>query len=223
MMLIKRRLLAWLLGVARPTLWFLPPAMLWVLGCRTLLFDYILGILPMIFIFLHSLAIVGRLGRPSSPAGAFLYSRGYRRDALWGHQMLASLLAVLAVWLPVALLIWTPARAAVQDHFFLNPFFPLMSPREAALPWRWLAFYGLLLPALHYDWIRRAQPVRHSDSGSWLALLVVLAYLTLWNGSGQQLRSTPWFVGLLWGAGAALSLTLLLAGRRLHRELEVMP
>lgn len=226
-MKLKRHLLAWLLGTARPALWALPPMALWVLFCHAPLSDYYLGLIPLIVVFLHSMAIVSLLGRPNSASGAFLYGRGFSRDTLWAHQMLASVLAALAVWLPAALLIWTPVRAAVQDHLFQNPLFPLIAPREALVPWLWLAGYGLLLPTFHYAWIRQAQPVRTPDAGVWLALMLVLVLVlvifTHWNAPSQALLAASWFRALLWVSGTLAALSLLIAGRRLHRELEVLP
>ena len=55
---------------------------------------------PALLIFVQCLLLVALLGRSASPAFAFTYSRGYSRDVLWGHTMLASALSVLAAWLP---------------------------------------------------------------------------------------------------------------------------
>jgi len=173
----------------------------------------------MLFIFGHSLLIVGLL-RNSRTSPPFAYSRGFSRDTLWAHEMLASAIAASAAWLPVALLVWCGARSVVQDRLLSNPLFPFIAPREYNVLWGWLALYGLILPALHYSWIRAAQPVRWPDSGVWLAVAIVIGVVTIWNSPRFPLRETLWFRIAIWTAGASIALCLLVAGRRLHRELE---
>jgi hypothetical protein len=74
-----------------------------------------------LFVLVHSLAIVFCLGRYRSPAFAFLYTRGYSRDELWLHKLLATALTVLAVWLPLALIVWLPIR---RVGMLFRPYFP---------------------------------------------------------------------------------------------------
>jgi hypothetical protein len=219
----NRTLLAWHLRLTRGHLVAAAVAWTWVLFARTPFYDRSYGFLPFFFAFCHSLAIVGPLGQTRSGAFACLYTRGFSRDALWRVRMQTTLLAVLAVWGPAALLVWTGARSAVQDHLLRNPLFPLVAPRETWAPFAWLAAYGLFLPALHYAWIRRAQPTREGQSGDWLAAALAIATCIVWNGPDMALWSTVWFRAALWVAGAAVSATFLLAGRRLHRQMEVLP
>lgn len=223
-MTLKPALLSWLLRSMRLDLVALPVACAWVLFARTPLFDHNVHFIPFVFAFVHGLlCTVFPLGQTRSESFAFLYTRGFSRDVLWNHKMLATLAAVLIVWLPAALLVWTGARSAAQDHWFQNPLYPLVAPREVWAPFTWLAAYGLFLPAFHYAWIRRGQPVRGAESGDSLVVALAVTVVVMWNGPNQAVWFAPWYRAMLWGAGALVSLTLLLTGRRLHRELEVLP
>jgi len=173
-----------------------------------------------VFVLVHSLALTGLLGRFRSGAFAFLYSRGYSRDALWAHTMLATLISALAAWLPAALIVWTPLRGLAQDVLFRSPYFPIMAPREAVVPMAWAAAYGILVPLFHYEWIRRAQPVRGGSGGPFLAAGVIVALAVL----VMEGRPHPWFVGSAATAGilavGALVGARVVASWRLHRRVE---
>ena len=215
-MKVRMALLRWLL---RPTLTVTLPAV--VLACWYVLVhreplqwrDGWVGL----FVVAHGCLLSSCLGKYRSGTFAFTYTRGYSRDALWGHTMLATLLAVLAVWLPVAAIIWLPIRSRFQDVVFQSPFFPLFEGAEDAVPWVWLAGYGLMMPWLHYAWIRQAQPCRGSGGGSWLAAAFVVSAITALNAG----RLEDWVATVAWVAGVLLTVVLLLAGRRLHRRVEV--
>ncbi len=102
-MAIKRGLLLFLLRQTLPaTLVGLPIACLYVLFSREVIGST--DAWPFVFILVHSLVLVQLLGRFRSPSFAFVYSRGYSRGSLWLHIMLASVVSVLLVWLPAALL-----------------------------------------------------------------------------------------------------------------------
>jgi len=170
-----------------------------------------------LFVLVHSIAIAVSLGRFRSRSFAFLYTRGYSRDELYVHKLVGTALLVLAVWLPIALIIWTPIRSIVQDKLFVSPYFPIMAIREAAVPWAWLGGYAILLPLFHYVWIRRAQPTRGGNGVVLLAIGVVLAMAIL-----MTFRWHPqWFRNLLWILSVIVILTNLIAGWLLHRRLEV--
>jgi hypothetical protein len=170
-----------------------------------------------LFVLVHSIAIASCFGWFRSRSFAFLYTRGYSRDELWIHKMLGTVLSVLAVWLPMALIVWLPIRSIVQDKLFVNPYFPLMMMREASVPWFWLGGYAVLLPLFHYVWIRRAQPTRGANGSVLLAIGVVIAIATL-----MSFRWHPfWFRALLWILSAIVIVTTLVAGCILHRRLEV--
>ncbi len=115
------------------------------------------------------------LGQFRSPAFAFLYSRGYSRDVLWGHKMLASTLSIVAGWLPAALIVWTGLRSAARDHLFQSPYFPVMAPFETSVPLSWLGLYLLLTPAFHYAWIRLAHPSKGGNGGYYASMMLLFA------------------------------------------------
>jgi hypothetical protein len=170
-----------------------------------------------LFVLAHSITLAFCLGRYRSPGFAFLYTRGYARDALWLHEMLTTILAVLAVWLPLALLVWLPIRSSVQDVLFRSPYFPILMIREVSVPWAWLAGYALLLPLFQYVWIRRAQPLAGGDGVVLLAIgtVIVIGILMLFGWLPH------WFRVLVWALALAVTATNLVAGRLLHRTIEV--
>ncbi len=170
-----------------------------------------------IFILAHSIAIAALSGRYRSRAFAFLYTRGYTRDELWFHKMLSTILSVLAVWLPVSLIVWLPIQSFIQDKMFISPYFPLMMIREATVPWAWLGGYAILLPLFHYVWIRRAQPLRGENGVVFLAIGVVIVIATLMSFRWQP----QWFRILTYSLSVVMIATCLIAGRILHRNLEV--
>jgi uncharacterized membrane protein YidH (DUF202 family) len=170
-----------------------------------------------LFILVHSIALTICLGRFRSQSFAFIYTRGYTRDELWINKMLATVLAVLVVWLLAALSLWLPVRSAVQDKLFASPYFPLMMPREAPVPWFWLFGYGILLPIFHYVWIRRAQPTRGSNGAVLLAIGMVVVAATLMTFKWHP----AWFLMLIWIVSAIMTATALIGGFLLHRSLEV--
>lgn len=172
----------------------------------------------MFFVMLHSAALAWLSGRFKSGTLAFLYTRGYTRDAIWSHLMLASAASVLAVWLPAALLVWAGARSLVQDRLLLSPIYPLMAPTEWAVPLVWLLAYGLALPAFHYAWIRTAQPLQ-----DWLSPTVMIAAVVMAPMGFCDIHrsAAPWVQWLAVAASVAAGAALAVAARRLHRQLEV--
>jgi hypothetical protein len=174
---------------------------------------------PSLLVGVQCLLLVGSLGRFTSPAFSFLYSRGYSRDTLWNHTMLASLLSVLVAWLPATLIVWSGLRSAVHDHLFQSPNFPIMAPCEIWVPLVWLGIFVLLTPAFHYAWIRRAQPTKGGFGGFVLSFGIVVALLMSFN-----IAFYFYFWWLAWLAGVLFVLAvvfLVLGGRALHRSMEV--
>jgi len=166
----------------------------------------------------HSIAIASLLGRYRSRSFAFAYTRGYTRDDLWLNKMAATGVSVLVVWLPVALIIWLPIRSGVQDKWFRSPYFPIMMLREAVVPWAWLAGYAILAPLFHYVWIRRAQPLCGENGVVLLALGVVVVIGTLMTFRWHY----DWFRMLCYVLAGIMAVTTLVAGRILHRTVEVL-
>ena len=169
-----------------------------------------------IFILAHCIAITIVLGRVRSRSFAFIYTRGFSRDVLWGHKMLASVISAACVWGPGALLIGLGGRSALQD-LFQNPYFPIMAEREMRAVWFWLFGYGILLPLFHYVWIRKAQPTKSSGNGMLLAVGTVAAAFILMTFRYHAY----WFAGVCWVVGSVVILTCIVFGRLLHRSLEV--
>jgi len=215
-MRLRRSLFKWFWRQILPVTYVaLPVMVLYVLLAREPLDwnDSWMGL----FILVHSLALVVCLGRFQSTGFTFLYSRGFSRDALWGHAMLATGAAVLTIWLPVALLIWFRIRSGLQDVVMQSPYFPIMAPREMSAPWFWLGGYLILVSMFHYVWIRRAQPTRDSNGAVLLAVGAVIVIATL-----MSFRWHPgWFACLAVGLGAMGTVTALVGGLLLHRRLEV--
>ncbi|MGZ0165567.1 MAG: hypothetical protein ACKVII_16705 [Planctomycetales bacterium] len=218
-MRINMELLRWQFRQTLPvTLVSLPLAVLYVLqtGDR-LLFRF--ESLAMVFVMVHCLAIAWRLGRTSLPEFRFLYSQGYSRDALFAHTMLASLLALLAVWVPVGLLIFLPIRSSVQVAAG-NPWFPFAAWTERAFVWRWFLASLILLPAFHYAWIRASLARRGVYSGYVLAAATVLVCGILWGNAGGISQTETYWTGTF--ALLASAVTLLIGGWIVHRRIEVL-
>ncbi len=177
-MRVRGGLLWFLLCQTRPvTLVAVPAAALYVLLTPAVLNERAVG--PVFFVLVHTLLVTSRFGRSKASDFAFLYTRGYSRDSLWAHTMLASSAAVLAAWLPAAVLVWTGARGVVQDRLLQNPEFPIMADSEMLLPLKWLLGYVVLLPIYHYAWIRGAQPTRGRLGGVVAAGALVVGLLPL--------------------------------------------
>lgn len=215
---LKPTLLHWQLRLLLPvTAVAAPVAALWTLHIPGLLFTP--SAAPPLFILLHSVAIGHFLGRMSSPDFAYLHGRPFSRDTLWAHTMLASLLGALMAWLPAALIVWSGARSAWQDVIG-NPNFPILAGREMAVPWSWLAIYGLMLPVVHYDWIRQLQPTRAADESLLLVVAFLFALLVVW-GSGNIWMGKPGLFPVMAAVFTGSALALLIAGRQLYRRVEV--
>lgn len=173
-----------------------------------------------VFILVHCIAIVAIQGRTRSSAFAFLYSQGFARRTLWNHMMLASFASALIVWLPVALLIWLGIRSHVQDAYG-NFLFPLMAVTEYAYPLWCLLMYTVLIPVFHYCWIREAQGTRGANNGLILAIGLVFTGFSIWNSVKME-RMPSWTVALIVSGLLLTAMALLIAGRILHRRMEVL-
>jgi len=171
-----------------------------------------------LIILAHCIALAFRLGRMGRQSTEFMYTQGYSRDLVWLHIIVSTFISVLAVWLPMALCLWLPVRSNIQDHVFISPYYPLMRIREVSLPWFWLYGYGFLLPLFHYVWIRRAQPTKGSEGAVLIAIGVVIVAGVLISDPWHP----RWFTALVWTLSAVITVTALIAGRILHRSMEVM-
>lgn len=215
-MIVRMALLRWMWRQTRFVTWPAAALALWYVLARREPLDWHDGWVGL-FIVVHGCLITACLGRHSTGMFAFTYTRGYSRDAIWGHAMLATIAAILCVWLPVAVVIWTPIRSYIQDSLFQSPFFPLFRIVERPVPFIWLAGYGLVMPWFHYAWIRQAQPCRGAAGGMWLAAGFVVSAITALNAG----RLAAWVATVVGITAGVLAVIVLLAGRRLHRSLEV--
>ena len=168
-----------------------------------------------VLVFAHSYLLTSSLGRPADKDFAFTLSRGYSRDTLWLNTMIVTTISVLAVWLPAALIVWTPLRSILHDAIFRSPHFPIMAPLEKTTPLAWLAWYVLLLPLFHYEWIRWAQPTRGAFGATLIQAGIVLVVYPL-------IVTSPWPSWLIrWAPGGLVALGAFIASRRLYSRLEV--
>ena len=219
-MTINRSLLTWQCRLMLPATLVAVPLAAGYAVLESGLLRWHADYLALLFIAIHGWWLVLSVGRPTSGSVAFLYGHGFDRDTLWKHTLLASALAVGAVWVPVAICVWSPLRAAVQSRLYDNPEFSLMAPLEASYPWFLLLAYLVWIPMLHYAWIREAQPFRGGNSGRWLAVTLVVASFTMGNAAPLR-QAPPWMINSFVVAALVVSGMLLSAGRRLHRDLEV--
>ena len=173
---------------------------------------------PVLIVLGYGLLLAMRLGQFGSPAFAFAHSRGYSRDALWGHVMLTSAFSVMAAWLPAAVIVWTGLRSLVHDRLFQSPYFPIMAPREYWIPVAWLGGLVLWTTACHYAWIRRAQPT-HGGRGGWLAASAMVAALFVALNMVRYLHG--WFGWLCGALYVIVTASLIAGGRTLYRSVEV--
>lgn len=170
-----------------------------------------------LFVLGHSVALAVNQGRFCRPDFVFLYTRGYSRDTLWLNKVLSSLLAVLAVWGAMALIVWLPLRSTFQDLYFKSPYFPLFMSKEVSVPVAWLAGYVLLLPVFFYVWIRKAQPTRGANGAALLVIGLVTTVITL-----MLFRWHPFWMKILISiASITVTGVSLIGGFLLHRSLEV--
>jgi len=168
---------------------------------------------PALLAALQSLMLAWVFGRFGSREFAFLYTRGYRRDVLWACVMLTS---VLSAAVPIALsqaIVWSGLRNFVHQN---DPMFPYVGLRETWVPLEWSLYYVVLLPGVHYAWIRMAQPFRGQRMG-----ILFAGAMGFGAFYADGLAPHGWRGWLLMAAGTVVVGALLIAGRCLHRELEV--
>jgi hypothetical protein len=173
---------------------------------------------PPRIVFVQCLLLAVLLGRFKSPTFAFLYSRGYSRDSLWGHMMLVSFLSIVVSWLPASLIVWTGLRSLLQDNLFQSRYFPLLAPFEIWAPFVWLGIALLLMPAFHYAWIRNAQSTRGEFGGYAISIGLLIALQMSFDMAFSVYGWLAWLSGF---AYVVMWACLVIGGRILHRSLEV--
>ena len=180
-------------------------------------------------VLLHCWLIAWRLWRSSPRQSGFLYSWGFTRDEIWWQTYLASLASAALVCGVAWLLMVLQVRFLVQDGLVANPYFLVPQSGEYWVPW--FCFYGylLVLPMLHYAWVRS----KHSAKGKFVGWMIMFGGLVLLVVCfvqstptptevifrGRQSRPTPWLFVL-----AALfipsTLCWIAMGKRLHGTME---
>lgn len=174
---------------------------------------------PWFFIGVHGYTLAALLGRYESSEFAFLYNRGFTRDSLWTHMMLATVLGVVSALIIATLFIFFPLRNYFQEKAFHNPYYPILATYDYKAVWAWWIGYAVSLPVFHYTWIRRAQPALHGNAGDWLcAGFLLTAFTTLVLISYRSL----FWVRMTIVFGFLISGVLLFAGWKLHRDMEVV-
>ena len=120
-------------------------------------------------------------------------------------------------WALAAVLVWSGARSALQD-LLQNPNYPVMAPLDDVYPWRWLLLYATSLAVFHYAWIRKLQAGRDRGAGNALAIAYCLLSFYV---PGSWAPRPLWVWCLLVGGFLAAACVLLLAGKKLHRSMEI--
>jgi hypothetical protein len=168
-------------------------------------------------VLLHCALMVLLLGRSEPRGPGYLYAQGFSRDQLWWSTFFATFLSGLLVCFCVWLTIISGARAQIQAAIG-NPWFPLAGTIDAKSAKWFLLEYGLLLPPMHYVWIRARQP--QSDAGAgWTLAMGSIAFYGYCLMSLSQ-ASTGQTV-LLSGISILLAVVSLIGCWRFHRNVEV--
>ena len=171
-------------------------------------------------VIVHSAAVVRQLGRISSSNTGFLYSQGFTRDRIWRHTLAATAASACLVSAVVFVLIAAGLRSFVQSTWFNSPWYPFMTQAELKIPLLLLFEYAVVMPLMHYVWIRAGQPAAGAAAG-WMLMSLGLCF-TVWAfGMAWTFRWQPaWYriVALLY---LPAFVVLLIACRQLHRTMEV--
>ena len=207
-----KQLLLWQLRKTRYiTLIALPSAFWFVLSFEESLTWHLF--IVWLFCVVHSLAIAWTQGMIKQVDVGLIYNRGASRDQIWTAKMLASLISVMLVWLPIALLIWSRGRLIYQDYL-LNPNALFIETHEQLFPLQTLLLYLFLLPVFNYAWIRTALNLQ-GNRNAW-AIAVVPCLTLLWAIIEKQYIGLSAVIVVL-----VLALLTLTTSRILHRSIEV--
>lgn len=168
-------------------------------------------------VLIHCLAMTVALGRSALAGPGFLYSQGLSRDQLWWSTFAATVGSGALICIVFWLMVITGIRATVQQACG-NPWFPVVGTMElTAIKWLLLE-YGLLLPPLHYVWIRTRQPYTDSAAGWLIAIALVIFYMICFPNLRHA--DDDWLT-LMTGAGLLLAGIMVAANWKLHRYVEV--
>lgn len=168
-------------------------------------------------VFVHCSVLVLILGRSDPRGPGFLYSQGFSRDQLWWSTFFATLLSGFIVCFICWLTIVTGLRALVQETIG-NPWFPVAGTIDSKSVKWFVPVYLLVLPPLHYIWVRARQPFRDPTAGLMLAGGIFWIYS---SGLGDTNHLSLATAALLIGATATLASITLVACWLFHRQSEV--
>jgi len=176
-------------------------------------------LLMLFAIILHCGLIVWKLRRSLTRQASFLETQGYTHDQIWWQTMFASFASGAAVCVAAWLLMVLQVRCFVQDRWFVNPYFPFSASKEYWVPWTWLFAYAIVLPLMHFAWVRARQPCEGAASG-WLIMVLGLCLLAWCLGriSGPDVST-----GILVTFAALhlpAAILLIAAGRKLYGTME---
>lgn len=171
--------------------------------------------LPLFFLIVLAVACAGLV---LGCAHRYLMTRGFSSDCVWGHVLLAGLIALVVSLLPPALVLWTGFRSFYQQYLCRNPLYPLMAPTEMWLPLVWLSAGVFLLTTALFAAIRVGQGTRGRGAAPLFFVAIAMALLTV---AESFAFADGWRLWLIVAAATIVTLALLLSSRHLHRSLEV--
>ena len=117
-------------------------------------------------------------------------------------------------------------RSLVQDQLIVNPYFLNSTFGESWVPWVWLYGYVVVLPMMHYAWVRSKHSARGKLNG-WVLMsfgVAILIWSFFQSSPTEHWKNpvpAPFFLLLILVVAFILATALLLiAGRRLHGTME---
>ncbi|MEM7387687.1 MAG: hypothetical protein AAF514_22355 [Verrucomicrobiota bacterium] len=217
----RPKLLQWLVSAV----WIPNQIAIWIaclfsLGVPKPLYEYWIGII--FFASIHAFlttAFTHWVGPYRVPI-PFLYSRGYDRNTLWSHHLLASIVSALHVLIPVGLFLLTGFRGKLQNYLG-NPLYPMMEGRDLVVLPLLALTYALAFSFAHYVWIRHRQPTRGPWSGLWLLAPFPFALAALGDLGGHRILDGGLAPATAAGVILILVATLSFGSFRLHQTLEI--
>ena len=215
-MQIKRSLLFWYL---RSASWVTVFALLTVVAYVLLRGEafYASAWKPWLFIYIHSLLLTKALGDFDTSETAYLYTRGFDRNTLWVHRLLAHVIDVLLVWGSATLIIWLGIRSAVQDHVFKNPYYPIFYWEDYFPPLLWLFGYFVLFGICEYAAVRDFYPTVGRTNGFWILAASFYVGVTILFG----VFLSSWQNWLCLGVLSIVTISQLWGASRIHQQVEV--
>jgi hypothetical protein len=171
--------------------------------------------LPAVIIVAHVAWVSWALARLDKGEMPFLYTRGFHWDVIWWHRVGAAAFSALVAITASSVVLWLGLRTAAQIGMG-NSLYPLVARRESWVPMYWLVLYVLLLPVGLYAFVRAEHEA--PLAGLWLAIAIGLTTWFAWN---LPAGTAGWLLTALMAAGGCVVVTLLWAGQRLHRNVEV--